>query len=232
MHSQLLTPDEEVVLGRCARAGDLAVRNELVERNRGLACSLAITYARRCRCGDDDLKQAAYLGLVQGANAFDPEAHPNMRFSTIARFYIRKELLDYLYGRQLVRIPHSMRPGEIKNHPLVLKAKSKWQTTREWALRCAARAANRVQAHDDDDQIVDQSQPWSEQESSRAETVEMLMAALDQLPPYHEDILIRRFGIGVPRQTARAIAKDYGTTHQTVYNIQRKALTKLREAIA
>jgi len=227
----LLTADEEVALGRRARRGDLAARNELVERNRRFARSLAHGYARRCRCYDDDLYQAANLGLVRGANAFDPQAYPNTKFSAIARHYIRAELLSYLYGRQLVRVPHNMRPGEIKNHPLET-TKPRWKATREWAIQCAARASSRVQQHEDEEQIVDRSQPWSELESSRAETVEMVEAALDRLPPLHEDIVRRRFGIGVPRQTARAIAQEYGTSRESVYNLQRRALTELREAIA
>ena len=228
----LLTADEEVDLGRRARKGDLASRNELVERNRPFASSLALSYARRCRCYDDDLYQAADLGLVRGAEAFDPETHPNTKFSTIARYYIRAELLNYLYdGRRLVRVPHNMRPGEIKNHPLGA-AKAKWKTNREWAIQCAARASSPVQQHEDEEQIVDRSQPWSELESSRAETVEMVRAALDRLPPLHEDMVRRLFGIGVPRQTARTIAREYGTSRESVYNLQRRALGELREAIA
>ena len=90
-----------------------------MQRNRRLALYLANSYQRRCRCRDSDLSQAALLGLIRGANAYDPDRHPGKTFAAIARYYVRLEILDYLYGRPLIRIPHSARPTEIARRPLV-----------------------------------------------------------------------------------------------------------------
>ena len=102
-----LTAAEEVALGRRVRAGDLAARDELVQRNRFFALQFANSYRRRCRCRSQaDLDQAALLGLIEGANAFDPDRHPGRKFITIARYYVQMEILAYLYSRPLIRIPH------------------------------------------------------------------------------------------------------------------------------
>ena len=130
MTANLLTADDEVALGRRVRAGDLVARDELVERNWSLAMHLANSYGRHCRCRETDLNQAALLGLVRGADAFDPDRHPGRKFATIARYYVRLEILAYLYGRQLIRVPHSARPSELARRPTVKYAR--WQQYREW----------------------------------------------------------------------------------------------------
>jgi RNA polymerase nonessential primary-like sigma factor len=230
MNAKLLTHDEEVALGIRARDGDLDARNKLVECNLGIACSLAIAYGRRCHCNEDDLKQAAYLGLVQGANVYDPVAYQNS-FMAIAKHYIRKELLAYLYGRPMVRVTHNMRPGEMKNHPLSSR-KKKWKSNLEWAIQCALRAGTPMQRHEDQDLTTAQFQVHCDAEMCRDEDVEMLRSALLRLPKLHEDVLRRRFGLGVLQQTARSVARDFGTSHQTILNIQKRAIAKLRQEIA
>src|SRR5208283_5527466 len=106
----LLTADAEAELGRRARAGDLAARNELVERNLGYVLYRVSRYRAVCR--DDDLLQAGCVGLIEAANVFDPNAHPGKRFLAIAQHYVQKEMVKYLYSRTLVRIPVAMRRPE------------------------------------------------------------------------------------------------------------------------
>ena len=103
----LLTAAEEVALGRRVRGGDLVARDELVRRHRPFAVYLARSYGRRCHCREDDLFQAALLGLIRGADSWNPDNRPGKRFITFARYYVRLEILAYLYDRPLIRIPHS-----------------------------------------------------------------------------------------------------------------------------
>jgi len=225
----LLTADEEVVLARRARTGDLAARNELVLRNRSYLLNRMRRYSAVCK--HDDLLQAGYVGLVEAANIFDPDAHPGTRFLAIAKHYVHMEMTLYLYSRQLVRIPLSMRrpEGGPRTGPVR-------QRNRQWSVACAA-VASRPTLHLGQSGIAGGSQVRlladpCQDEHSRAETVEMVTAALDRLPLLHKDLLRRRFGIGVPRQTVRSIAREFGTSHQTVFNIQRHAMAELRAAIA
>ena len=229
-----LTVAEEVALGRRVRdAGDLAARDELVRRHRLFAIYLGRSYQRRCRCWEDDVLQAALLGLVKGANAWDPdEADADGKgFITFARYYVRMEILNYLYyGRVLIRIPHSARPSELARKP-VGEVKSRWKTYRSWTEVSAARAGHVLQGHDVELDHPDPSQYCPGLEDSHAEDLEQLRLGLEMLPPWHAEVIRRRFGLGRPKETARTIAKEAGVSKQTVFNVQRLALERLRQVM-
>ncbi len=230
MTANLLTADDEVALGRRIRAGDLAARNELVQRNWSLAMHLAGSYGRRCRCRETDLNQAALLGLVRGADAFDPDRHPGKKFAIIARYYVRLEILAYLYGRELIRIPHSARPSEIAKRPV--KGALRWQQYRAWTESAVARAAKVVQGRDHELNYPDPSQSCLEVDDSHAKDLEQLRSGLETLPPWQAEVLRRHFGLhGQPRETVRAIAREAGLSTQAVFSIQRRALERLRKVM-
>lgn len=230
-----LTAAEEVALGRRVRAGDLAARDELVQRNRFFALQFANSYRRRCRCRSQaDLDQAALLGLIEGANAFDPDRHPGRKFITIARYYVQMEILAYLYSRPLIRIPHSARPSELARRPVTGDVTPKWKEHRAWTEICAARAGKVVQGHDDELDHPDPSQCRRDQDidDSHAENLEQLRLGLEALPTWHAEVIHRRFGLGGrPRQSARTIARETGVSRQTVFNVQKLALRQLRAAM-
>lgn len=228
----LLTADQEVELGRRARGGDLVARDELVQRHRRLAIYLASSYRRRCGCREDDLFQAALLGLVKGAAAWDPDHHSKKKFVTFVRYYVRMEILDYLYGRQLIRIPHSARPTEMARRPVVGEKQPKWKVYRAWTEHCVALAGHVVQGHDDELNYPDPSQCCPGLESSHAEDLEQLRLGLGMLPAWHAEVICRRFGLGGrPKQSARTIARETGVSRQTVFNVQRQALQRLRKTM-
>lgn len=228
---ELLTSDEEIALGRRVRGGDLAARDELVVRNWSFAVYLASSYGRRCRCRDDDLYQAALLGLVQGADAWDPDLYPGRQFLTLARYYVRLEILAYLYGRPLIRIPHSARPSELAKRPV--KGASRWRDYRAWTESAVARAAKVVQGHDEELNYPDPSQARQESDDSHAKSLDQLRSGLQSLPPWQAEVLIRHFGLhGKAQETVRSIAREAGLSTQAVFAIQRRALDRLRKIMA
>ena len=85
----LLTPEEEVVLTRRARAGDLAAKNRLVEANMRLVINIAKTYRNRT-IPLEDLIQDGAIGLMQAAERFDPDK--GFRFSTYATHWVRQAI--------------------------------------------------------------------------------------------------------------------------------------------
>ena len=218
-------------LGRRARAGDLVARNELVRRHESFALYHANIYKHRFRCRDD-LYQAARLGLVEGANAWDPKNHPETQFLTIARYYVRMEILAYLYGRRLIRIPHSARLSELARKPLGEKKLNGWSKHRAWTEQCAARAGHVVQGHDVELDHPDPSQSFPDSDDSHAMALEQLRLGLEMLPPWHAEVLCRRFGLGGrPKETARTIAREAGVSTTAVFAIQRAALGRLRKTM-
>ncbi|MGZ3394960.1 MAG: sigma-70 family RNA polymerase sigma factor [Isosphaeraceae bacterium] len=226
-----MTADEEVALGRRVRGGDLVARDELVHRHRPFAIYLARSYGRRCLCREDDLYQSALLGLIRGAATWDPDACPGKRFITYARYYLRLEILAYLYDRPLIRIPHSARATELAKHPLGVR-KSRWTKYREWTETCVAKAGRVVQGHDGELNFPDPSQ-YPDSDDSYARNLEQLRLGLEMLPPWHAEVIRRLFGLdGRPRETLSTIAKQAGVCRQTVSAIQRSALRRLREILA
>ncbi len=105
---RLLSADEEAALGRCAQAGDVAARNDLVVHNVRLAISVA---RQPCYAGRglslDDLIQHAIIGVITAAGKFDPDR--GLKFSTYATYWARQAVDRALtnYGTA-VRIPAHM----------------------------------------------------------------------------------------------------------------------------
>ncbi|HNB24752.1 MAG TPA: RNA polymerase sigma factor RpoD/SigA [Candidatus Melainabacteria bacterium] len=82
---RLLTPLEEIELGRKARAGDLRSQARLVECNLRLVIKVAKRFSGR-GLDFEDLVQEGNLGLIRAAQLFDPEK--GARFSTYATMWI------------------------------------------------------------------------------------------------------------------------------------------------
>ena len=85
----LLTPEEELDLGRRARAGDGRARARLIEKNLRLVVSVARRY-RGMGLPFEDLIQEGNIGLMKAAQRFDPEL--GNRFSTYATWWIRQAI--------------------------------------------------------------------------------------------------------------------------------------------
>ena len=85
----LLTPEEEVVLTRAAKAGDDEAKKRLVEANMRLVINIAKTY-RNKSIPLEDLIQDGAIGLMQAAERFDPDK--GFRFSTYATHWVRQAI--------------------------------------------------------------------------------------------------------------------------------------------
>jgi RNA polymerase primary sigma factor len=86
---RLLTPEEELDLGRPARVGDARARARLIEKNLKLVVAVAKKY-RGMGLPFEDLIQEGNLGLMRAAERFDPEM--GNHFSTYAIWWIRQAI--------------------------------------------------------------------------------------------------------------------------------------------
>ena len=105
---RLLTPEEERIYGRRARAGDERARERMVRSNLRLVVSIARRYVGR---GVDleDIIEDGNLGLITAVERFDPEK--GFRFSTYAAWWIRQAIATGVAEQsRTLRIPlHVMR---------------------------------------------------------------------------------------------------------------------------
>ncbi len=85
----LLTLEEEQVLTRRAREGDVLARQKLVESNMRLVINIARTYHSRA-VPLEDLIQEGAIGLMQAIQRFDPDK--GFRFSTYATHWVRQSI--------------------------------------------------------------------------------------------------------------------------------------------
>jgi RNA polymerase sigma factor (sigma-70 family) len=88
--------EENVTLSRKALAGDKRAREAMINRNAGLAYHGAIRYAHmnkaRGNIDDDDLLQAALVGLINAVDNYNPDS--GYKFSSYATFWINKRLSE------------------------------------------------------------------------------------------------------------------------------------------
>src|SRR5687767_12743867 len=105
---RLLTPEEELDLGRRARAGDARAQALLIEKNLRLVVSVAKRY-RGMGLPLEDLIQEGNVGLIKAAQRFDPDR--GNRFSTYAIWWIRQAIVRAIEDKgRAIRLP--MHTGE------------------------------------------------------------------------------------------------------------------------
>ena len=254
----LLTTEQEQALGRRARAGDLAARDELVRCNVRLVIAVAEQTMRRCPrlLPFEDLVQEGQLGLLKAIEKFDPER--GLRFSTYATWWVRQAMGQALadHGRT-IRLPVHM--GE-KVHHLARAEAVLFATTGErptavelaahlgWPVaqveRCrAALQRSRPASLDAElegsqvghdgatlgDLIADERQPAPIEAVADRERRTLAVELLALLPERQRDILILRYGLDGGRpQTLETIGQRLGLTRERVRQLEKLALERLR----
>ena len=218
-----LTPEEEQALGRLIRAGDVAVRQELVDRNAGYVNKTWSRFAYLCR--DEDLRQEMFLGLMEAADKYDPDR--GFRFLTIAGHYVKKYALLYLAKRHIVFVPACMRKSKPRTGAKSVRAKALF----EYAVT-AAEIARRKPIYLSSYPLNGEELVGAEREPGDPLDHTQLLAAIDHLLPLEKAVICGRFGIGCRKQSGKAIAASHRLHPQKIVNIRSAALRKLRGMLA
>jgi RNA polymerase primary sigma factor len=247
---ELLTPKEEIELGRRAQAGDEDAVQRLVRANLRFVISVAKKYQNR-GVSLIDLIQEGNVGLVTAARKFDPDQ--GVKFISYAVWWIRQAILSALANQgRAVRVPLNRASDlarifrererlkqELRRDPtteeLAEAAKLTPETVEQLQTLNAAEIRLDAPIGDSDDSqlverfIVDEA---AEPELAVEERLlsEQIERALDTLTPRDARVLRLYFGLeGGREHTLEEIGNMLGVTRERVRQLRDRALKRLRE---
>lgn len=245
----LLTAEEERELSMRIQAGDDAARSRLIESNLRLVIKIARAFAN-FDIPLVDLIQEGNMGLIKAAERFD--YHRNVRFSTYASWWIRQAVTRSLVNsRRSIRLPH--RKEDLikrihKTYSYLSQTLSREPTRFEIAvelgidehlvqeaLEMSGAMIPLENDHDDDesgsvlDVFADETYSPDvefQRMCMREKTITMLEALMER----ERQVLIYRFEFyGNSKRTLKGIGQTMGLSAETVRQIEKRAIRKLRE---
>jgi RNA polymerase primary sigma factor len=247
---ELITPEEEIELGRRARAGDEEAVQRLVRANLRFVISVAKKYQNR-GVSLIDLIQEGNVGLVTAARKFDPDQ--GVKFISYAVWWIRQAILSALANQgRAVRVPLNRASDlarifrererlkqELRRDPSAEELAKAAKLTPEVveSLQTLNAAEIRLDApigDSDDSQLVERFilEEAAEPEVTVEERLlaEQIERALDTLSPRDARVLRLYFGLeGGREHTLEEIGNVLGVTRERVRQLRDRALKRLRE---
>jgi RNA polymerase primary sigma factor len=244
----LLNAEEERDLSKAALSGNETAKTRLIESN----LRLVVKIARAFVTPDMpllDLIQEGNVGLIKAAEKYDGSR--NVRFSTYASWWIKQAITRSLVNsRRAIRLPHrkeellkriqrtySVLTQSLQREPTPQEIAKELRVSFEAVDDVMGMASSLVPLETDSDEesgsIIDVYEDYSYspdcefmKNSVKEETVRLLELLLER----ERKILMYRFEFfGTERQTLKRIGEEMGISPETVRQIEKRALRKLRE---
>lgn len=201
------------------------LRNIYILLTRGLVNKITanINSTYKQSITQEDARQIGTFGISRAAYRYHPAS--GMRFSTYASFWILRELQRQALDSRLIRFPATLletlskahRAGDAKGEQEAVNQLNNASVVLEDStIANSQEAARGPEAH------VEQKQ-----------TAEILLEAVDTvLTAKSSDIIKRRYGLGLYQGKAQSvleISQAYNVTRSSVYQLQEKALSRLKK---
>ncbi|HUX41900.1 MAG TPA: RNA polymerase sigma factor RpoD/SigA [Rectinemataceae bacterium] len=243
----LLDAQGERELSRQIATGSEEARRKLIEANLRLVIKIARAYVT-----PDmpliDLIQEGNVGLIKAAEKFDGAR--NVRFSTYASWWIKQTITRALVNsRRAIRLPHrkeelirriqrayNILTQKLQREPLDAEVAAELGVSAEAVAELRAMASSVVSLESELDTesggVIDIYEDWSYSpdtamiaENLREETARMLTLLMEK----ERRILMYRFELAGERRTLKTIGDELGISPETVRQIEKRALRKLRD---
>jgi RNA polymerase primary sigma factor len=251
---RLLTPEEELDLGRRARSGDARARALLVESNLRLVISVAKKY-RGMGLPFEDLIQEGNLGLMNAAQRFDPEM--GNRFSTYATWWIRQAIGRAFDDKsRTVRLPvhtgeKARRAARVRNELSAQLGREPTDEEVAWRLGWSVGQVRVLSGLLVDVLSLDQPVGSEDDSAELGEFLEderasevpevviqqmentQLKESMGEISARERHVLVRRYGLDESEPATLAeLGAELGITRERVRQLQRKAERRLRGRLA
>lgn len=245
----LLTAEEERELSMLIQSGDEAARSRLIEANLRLVIKIARAFAN-FDVPLIDLIQEGNMGLIKAAERFDYRR--NVRFSTYASWWIKQAVTRSLVNsRRAIRLPH--RKEELikrihKTYGYLSQTLSREPSRSEIATELGideklvheamemSSSIMPLEGDNDDDEAGSVLDIYADEtyspdaELQRTSVREKTISLLEALLEKERQVLIYRFEFyGNKKQTLKGIGQTMGISAETVRQIEKRAIRKLRE---
>jgi RNA polymerase primary sigma factor len=250
--TELLTPDEEVVLAKRIKKGDKKAREHMIKANLRLVVKIARGY-EGYGLPLLDLINEGNIGLVKGVERFDP--NKGAKLSTYAAWWIKQSIKRALANQsKTIRLPVHVvdklvhiRRAEAKLHEVFGREPTDEEIAQELGLdvkrviqyrKAAIRPASLDSPIGDDDStrigdvIKDENaeSPYEQlEEKNNGALIREIVATLN---PREQAVLRYRFGLdGDEEETLEKVGERFGLTRERIRQLQEIALKKLRKQI-
>ncbi|MBU0928644.1 MAG: RNA polymerase sigma factor RpoD/SigA [Spirochaetes bacterium] len=245
----LLTAEEERDLSMRIQAGEEAARSRLIEANLRLVIKIARAFAN-FDVPLMDLIQEGNMGLIKAAERFDYRR--NVRFSTYASWWIKQAVTRSLVNsRRAIRLPH--RKEELikrihKTYGVLSQMLSREPTRGEIAAELGiderrvhealemSGSIMPLEGDNDDEESGSVLDVYADETYSPDVTFakncvrEKTIALLEALMEKERQVLVYRFEFyGNKKRTLKGIGQTMGISAETVRQIEKRAIRKLRD---